>query len=573
MPSWHVSDVRGFTVSATGVPIELASIPDATVEGRLLIWFDGYLSNTPDLAEVYRLWATDAPRHLRGDFAAAIFDADAGRILLLHDELGLKPLFWSVQGQTLWFGTRLEALRDLAGYSGLDEDYIADYISAGEPSGARTPYRGISRLLPGEALVWDGVTAKSLDVWTLDQVEPTRLRPEQYPGALRARMTDAILAATAGKSRVFCQLSGGLDSSSVVALATRALSQPIEAVSVVYPKSYAADERAWMRIVLDLYPVKWHQIDGDACLPFNGEADRALGEPNELCLRPLWDQAYARVLAEGGADVMLTGEGGDNVLLGDHPVPYFLADRLLAGRWRGVPAEAGRWAGAERGRRSVVYGVREFIAKPIFRRFTNVPNDFQMRDIPWLTKAYRARMDTDHRGGRGWLPRSGSIADSFTLQRLVMMARIVSTMEHQWMTPVPIRHPLMDLDLVRFVLSMDWEHKISATQDRLVQRAAMRGILPEATRTRETKGGSSQNWIDGLAQGRAWYERLTDAPRIAARGYADLAAWRTAAAQARIARTTAHMFFDRTAALEMWLQSLETHRDPKPALVSQGNPA
>jgi hypothetical protein len=116
------------------------------------------------------------------------------------------------------------------------------------------------------------------------------------------------------------------------------------------------------------------------------------------------------------------------------------------------------------------------------------------------------------------------------------------------------------------MLSLPWKRRIAPGSDRLLQRAAFRGIVPSETLERRDKGGGSQPFFDGLDAGHAWRTLLTDRPRIVERGYARLDAWRAAIDLARVGQTHEYMPLRGAIILEYWLQQLERY-------PTQGNAA
>ena len=194
-------------------------------------------SDTETIVHAYEQWGEDCVQRFRGMFAFAIWDAPRRRLLLVRDRLGIKPLYWSLVGDTLLFGSEIKAI--LA--SGLIEPVanraaFPELLSTRSIAGEETLFQGIRKLLPGHWLAFeDGVvsTRQYWDVPGRDGVPARRSDPdtvsrfgELLQESVRLRlMADVPLG-------VF--LSGGIDSSAIAAIMARLISQPLKTFSVAF---------------------------------------------------------------------------------------------------------------------------------------------------------------------------------------------------------------------------------------------------------------------------------------------------------------------------------------------------
>ena len=206
-------------------------------------------------------------RYVLGEYALAVYVPHERRLMLTHDELGLMPLFYRATAEGCTFASHLDDLVFETGVGTLDEEYVADYFARGEHFGERTPYEHIRRLLPGQSIAWSGGRQCRCDTWTLDSVSPLVYRDErEYDEHFRDLVTQAVALAAPREARTWCELSGGLDSSTIFSLAHDR--GDLEAVSFLFPQSYTADEREWVERVLAQLPAPWHPLDADAAGPF-----------------------------------------------------------------------------------------------------------------------------------------------------------------------------------------------------------------------------------------------------------------------------------------------------------------
>ena len=569
-------DPNGFLgVLLAGAPPRLGSRPVPARIRSLQILYRGYIGNhaalfgddgsernDPDaefFATAYDRWGAQLSRHVLGEYAVAIYDTHHRTLTLAHDELGLMPLFYAVDSDAIAFGTHLADLVEEIGVGSLDEEYIADYFARGEHLGRRTPYERISRLLPGENLTYGEGCVRTQSAWTLAQPAATGASGlAEEEARLRQLLNEAVTAALPADGRVLCELSGGLDSSTIFNLARRAPGTSVEALSYIYSHSHTADERRWIEIVLREAPLPWHPLDVDATPALSELPHGRIGEPHVWVSHLALNRRYVETVRATGASVVLTGEGGDSVLCGDLQMPFFLADRLRRGELTSLVREGRDWCDGLQGKRSLRHVLTRFAFNGTLARMRGEALEHRTPEIPWADAAYARRVSLFRRGKNPWLPPAGSVGSAYALQRVMRSANLVATNYHFRRDLPPSRHPMLYRPLLEFMLGVDWDHKIAPKSDRLLQRSALRSILPDATLQRRDKGGSSQPFFDGLDASPSWREALTERPRIVDRGYAKLDEWRRAVDLARAGRTSDLSAFRAAAILEVWLQHLET---------------
>lgn len=554
-----------------------ASMPGVEVVGSRHVLFRGYIANRSELraclpggretgaswtdaeliAQADERWGADLSRHVLGEFAVALFAPADGRLLLAHDELGLIPLFYSVERDGIHFSSHLEALVEETGRGELDDDHIATWLARAENIGASTPYAHLRRLLPGESLTWRRGRRSTHDCWTLSSMAPMpAASADGIDERFRRLLREAVEGALPETGKTWCELSGGLDSSTVLAIAGR--SRPdIEAFSWINSRSRTADERPWMEAFLRERPAPHHCIDIDRFAPFSRQPAHFRAEPNAWITNDALDQAYVDCLTSHGVDVLLTGEGGDSVLFGDVQRPFFLADRLRRGAWGAAWREAAEWTQGSNDIRSPTHALFAFGAAPLlpWRRGFSLEGEFTVP--PWIAKPFAKRQDFAGRRRAAWLPKAAGVGEAYVLQRVMFSARLIASHTNQRDIDCSIRNPLMNRSLIEFTLCLPWEAKLRAGGDRLIQRRALTGVLPSATIGRTDKGGSGEPWFEGLDRGVEVRRALTERPRTVERGWLDLDEWRLAVDRARVGSTMLAKF-RAAASTELWLQQVET---------------
>lgn len=509
---------------------------------ELLRYLPGAETEEDLMLRAWRRWGLELQARVLGEYAAAF--RDGAETVLTGDALGLRPLYYSFDGRELRCAPRLEAL----GTGEIDETYVADYLATGTHAGERTPYRHIRRLLPGRTLVLRDGRLTQHRTWDLSRVRPLVLRdPREYEERFRSLLAEGVAATMDGVSGVWSELSGGLDSSSIVAMAGR----PLPTLSIVYSRTRGADERKWIRAVREAFGLEGHEIDFDETPPFSELPESCAAPTPALAVAPLY-RRYEELLSACGVRVLLSGEGGDHVLLANAPEPHHLADPFARGELRRGWNDVRRWTAASPDRRSALYRLFRNVLSPITdRALGRSLRDGERRGVPpWLR--LRARAADAAAPGRD--------VGSQYFSELMRPVSLLGINRHRLARSFEFRCPLLHRPLVEFLHAIPWERKLHPQQDRFLQRRALKGILPEVVRRRGDKRGPEQAYADGL-RGSPWLPLLTDRPQIVERGWVDGALWSQAVDQARFGRTHSLGHFLAAATLEIWLRTRANRLD------------
>lgn len=510
-------------------------------------------------ALAYRWWGDAMQSHLLGEYAVAIFDELTATLLLTHDGLGLLPLFYCHLPHELLFGSHLEEMALAQGGDDLDEEYIADFIVNCSYPKERTPYSAIRRVGPGDSVVYRGGRIVSHRSWALPVTEPIIAAEGEYEERLLSLLNQGVMAALQAPGPVWSELSGGLDSSTIVSIAARSGSKTLEALSRVYNRYRQADESEWINLVLQQYPIPCHRIAGDLYLPYSELPDRFLGEPALPMIDWGVHRYYEKLLGEHGVAAVLTGQGGDIAFYGVGTEPYYLADLARTLKLRLLFSELAQWRLADRHHRSSLYWLANYVFRPLASRWRKRPPrpTWQPQASPWIQPEYAKKMAL-HKRGRPTATRSGYTVDQCFFMEMLSMLMGHITQLNQIPLAFEYRHPLLYRPLVEFMFNLPWNQKFHPDSDRFLQRRAMVGILPEPVRLKRGKIVNDQIYFEGLRQGRDWCELLTDNPRVAARGIVDRGRWIEAVGRARMGLTHFLPQFEAVAMLEIWLRQRET---------------
>jgi asparagine synthase (glutamine-hydrolysing) len=515
-------------------------------------------------ALAFRWWGDDLVKHVLGEYAVVVYDEHARLLLVAHDALGLVPCFVAEQPDTIVAGSHLDDVAREAASDALDDEYVADHLALGRPSSGRTPYRAVRRLLPGRTLTWSRGGVRERTAWQLADVAPVRLASDaEYEERCRELIAEGVRTALDERATTWCELSGGLDSSSIVSTAAAMCARTLPALSCVYERAKSADERPWMAAVVERYGLPWHPIGMDADPPFAELPDVAFAEPNGVM--PLWpyQRRFHALLEDHGVGVVLSGHGGDQVLAGDTPPPRYLADPLqrldLVGFARGLSA----WNRRNPARRSLLHWLSSQVARPLsshaLGRSVVVDNSASYAVPDWIDARYARSSRLRDRIRRRYAPRCRFSGDQYFAEKLYELGTVAGTHRDAVAERFSYRNPLLYRPLVEFLFAIPWEQRLQPEFDRSLHRRAMRGILPEIVRRRRSKSGASQSYFDGLRNG-AWLDILRRKPQLVERGYVDARAWSEAVEQARFGRAHTMSHLIAAATLECWFRQRETTR-------------
>jgi asparagine synthase (glutamine-hydrolysing) len=284
-------------------------------------------SDTETIVHLYEKYDLACLDHLRGMFAFALWDGRTRRLLLVRDRLGIKPVFYRLEPGRLVFASEARALRELAEEPlEVDPQSVYDFFGFRYIPAPRTLYRGVEKLLPGHFLIADYSGVHTREYWDIPGEEDPPRPANQVADELVAQLRESIRLRLVADVPLGVFLSGGTDSSALVALMTELEARPVRTFSVGFEESEYS-ELPYARAVERRFATEHHELivraEQMVCeLPrlvtFRGEP---LAEPTDVALYLL------SRLASESVKVVLAGEGGDELFAG---YPKYAADPLAA---------------------------------------------------------------------------------------------------------------------------------------------------------------------------------------------------------------------------------------------------
>lgn len=290
--------------------------------------------DTEVLVHLYEEYGEAMVDHLVGMFAFAIWDQRREQIFVARDRLGIKPLYWLDDGQRFAFASEIKALLPLVSRREVDPVALSHYLTFVAVPPPRTLFAGVFKLAPGHTMMvdrkapnpprsyWDPLADRALlDGDPADWAELVRERLER--SVERRMMSDVPVG-------VF--LSGGVDSSTNVALMSRLVDEPINTFSIGFHGAEEFNEFQWARRVAERFGTNHHEvlIDHDDLWRFLPDLvfhqDEPIADP--VCV-PLY--FVSKLAKENGVTVVHVGEGSDELFAGYET--YVQAHGFATNQW------------------------------------------------------------------------------------------------------------------------------------------------------------------------------------------------------------------------------------------------
>jgi asparagine synthase (glutamine-hydrolysing) len=464
--------------------------------------------------EAYAAWGERCVDRIDGDFAFAVWDRASRRLFCARDRMGMRPFHYRREGALFIFASDLHAILGLPGVDALpDESMLAQYLACDFRPGDRTLWTGIRRLEPAHSLAVSSEAADPVRYWQPGLDSSLRYRTDdEYVEHYRELLFEAVRRTARSHRPVAYEVSGGLDSTALFAVASRQqderrLPAPgIHALTLSFPGDAAADELRFARAVAEYLGRPVQEI--------------APSSPPPACY---WDwtrryrdfPGYANTSMSIGLDeaavqhgcrVLVTGNGGDEWLC-SRRTGYF--EEFAAGRWSNAARDWGVDA-RSRGTRAATAELARGTLGPLLpesirarlRPLIHRPQGEPERSIGWLSPKLQQGLSTSSlpaisKQARG----QGSERHRRQLETLRDAYSTLAFDSHERQTAslgLERRFPFLNTALVEFAFACPDRMRLRAGADKFLHREAMRGLLPERVRTRADKAEFSVVLFEAL---------------------------------------------------------------------------
>lgn len=509
----------------------LAKMPLSDETGSLCLTLDGRIDNRDELKSdllsrgfwlrtdadaefvlrAYECWGEDCAARLVGDFAFAIWDERRRRLFCARDFIGIKPFYYFYDQRVFLFSSELHSLFEFAETPRRpNEGMIGEYLAVNIRSRDETLFEGIKRLPPAHSVTVETGKLNLRRYWDVDPAKRIRYRRDEEYGEHFLRLfREAVKCRLRVHGGTAADLSGGLDSSSIVSVAQSLIQSGevaedgFETFSRVFPgEDY--DESEYVRAVVE----KWNVVS-TLVLPQPMETNRFVeharrykdfpGYPNGSIVEPISDLARQK-----GCRVNLNGVGGDDVF-------------TIAEQHYSVALRQGRFLKAWQDLRLAVEGMvvspippaRLYLRAAFRKLFGNrratieAQNGEAWPDWPdWINPVFARRIGLADRLRRKISEQQFADADQESLYDVLFDPWILHNLEVDERASafygLEQRQPFRDRRIVEFCCAVPAEQRERNCLTRIALRTAMRGLLPEKIRRRRTKGSFDHLFAEAM---------------------------------------------------------------------------
>lgn len=493
--------------------------PKIVKQADITLAIDGHIYNEDELEagliELYQKYGFEETiKRLNGDFAIALYDYSVDTLWLARDRLGVKPLYFVNKSNFFAFASRLKSLLKLSGVSRKPRDEFIALFSGShyryfDNAKDKSPFEEIFQLPAAHILRYKNSEIKTTCYWQMQDEQDWTNSLDELADRYRQLLKDAVSRRLRVALSPGFTLSGGMDSSSVMATAVKVKGQKLHAFSTVYSDE-TYDESKDIESMLDFCVQNWHKVH-IGCPDVLSVVERMISFHDEPVATATWLSHFllCEKAKQEGFGSLFGGMGGDELNAGEYEhFLFFFADLKAAGLESRLKKEIQMW--------------KRYHNHPIYRKDFDVVEDNFKRMVDFNT-AGRCIYDKK---------RFFSYAEALSADYLELLRRYRPIMEHPFSgylknrtyqdmvsetIPCCLRAedrqgmafgldnflPFFDYRLVEFMFRVPSILKYNDGVTKYLLRESMRGVLPEATRTRIKKTGwnaPAHIWFSGKGQ-------------------------------------------------------------------------
>ena len=462
-------------------------------------------SDTEVIVHLYEEYGRDLVNKLRGMFALAVWDSNKEELTLARDRLGIKPLFYAVQDDKLLFSSEIKSILNSGLYEkNIDYQALHNYLSFMTTSGRRTIFEGVSRLLPGQMLIYSKGQIKKDIYWR----PPVSSKKKVSWGDFYDILLDSVKSHLVSDVELGAFLSGGLDSSAVVGLMSKIMDRPVKTFSIGFSGDEYYNELPFARAVAAHFKTDHQEFvvtpDLVKVLPKIIEYfDEPFAVSSAL---PLY---FLSQLAREKVKVVLSGDGADESMAGYHH--RYLALKLARHFDRNpflkkLPLKDGL---------KIVMGSKRNKVDKFFSQIDSNPEDRYFRYMTKFQEEQKKSLYSDSLRQETTSFNSGNVfshyyeeanVDDFLNRYLYLDLK--TSLPDEMLTKVDrmtmahgleARVPFLDHLLIEYVLPLSSKLKLKGKTPKYILRKAMKGILPRSILKRKKHGFEVpvDEWIRG----------------------------------------------------------------------------
>lgn len=460
-------------------------------------------SDTEIIVHLYEEYGEGFVSHLSGVFAIALYDGNEDKLIIVRDRLGVKPLYYTFQQNVLIFASEVKCILScMAVKRELNNKIMGSYLSFRYIPGEQTFFNDIFKLMPGHYLVFSNNKLKTKEYWSVKFNSGFHEKPEAF-------YTDNIysLLNTSIKDRLMSDvplgifLSGGLDSSIVLALATKLSKEKLKTFSIAFEKPNSKthwsefNELSYAKSTAEFFGSEHYEYTIsnkefiDNLNNIIWYLDEPLGDPTAI---PLY---FISKLAKSHVKVVLSGEGADEIFAGYkiyrepsivnkyNSIPYFLRKSLIEPIIDKMPFDFGKDF-INRSKQNIgsrYRGVGKTFRDAEITQLLNVDySEYVSNSIveKYVSSIYKIAELSDEVNQMLYFDQKIWLPDD------VLMKSDKISMAHS----IELRVPFLDYKLVQFASNIPSKLKYKGKCEKYILKQAFKDILPEFVMKRQKNG-------------------------------------------------------------------------------------
>ncbi len=462
-------------------------------------------TDTEVIVHLYEEYGEKFVTMLNGMFTFAIWDSPKKTLFVGRDRLGIKPLYYTEANGNFIFASEIKSILEVPYViREVDPGALDSYFSFLYTPAPLTMFKGIRKLMPGHMMVWKDGHSESIQYWEMDYTPRKETSLDSLVDEFRVKFGRAVKSQLISDVSLGAFLSGGIDSSAIVANMAEYVKGPVETFSIGYGKEEAYyDESEDAKIIAGRYGTNHHSfILRPDVLEILPEVVRSMDEP--LADSSVIPNYYLCQQTRKHVTVALSGLGGDE-LCGGYPryagmyladfyrrIPRVLREKIISGVVLSIPDSSKGRRFVDRAKRFVKSG-----ALPLDNAYFNMISAFDrenkrglLRDAAWkegessaesIFKGYFCRQQKEVLLNKVF----------FTDMKLYLVDDLLTLTDKMSMAhSLEVRVPFLDNDLVEFMAGIPPELKVRRLTKKYLLKKSLEGILPKKTLYKEKKGFS-----------------------------------------------------------------------------------
>jgi asparagine synthase (glutamine-hydrolysing) len=554
--------------------------PQETPCGHVFTW-DGRLDNRDELMSqlndalradctdlaiveaAFDRWDTDCFHRLIGDWAVAIWKPEDRQLIFAVDYIGVRHIFYYAKWDRVWWSTDVAPLVLFSGDKfTIDADYIGGYF-ANDPDAQRTPYREICQAPPGHFVRIRNRGVSVERYWRFSPKSDIRYKTDaEYEEHFRCMFRQSVRRRLRSDSPILSELSGGLDSSSIVCmaddiLATKEPHAPrLDTISYYDETEPDGDDWTYFRKVEEKRGRAGAHVDVSASAsgPITAEYPEFAALPGYLGLgRPL-EAARAAIVRERGYRAVLSGVGGDEFMGGIPDPSAQLADLIVHGQLVSLAKQLVAWSLVKR--RPWIQLLSDALVDLLpasLRQYLVKEAKVETWIEPNFAKRARIavkQLGVDEQFGL-WLPTRQQY-----IRGLLMMGNNMSKRLPPALALEETRYPYLDQNLIEFILSIPANQLLRPGERRSLMRRSLAGIVPQEILSRRTKQFAARTPMVAIGKNSEQLREHFSSPLSSALGYVNPRLFMERLEEAQHGKKIHIVRMFRTISLELWLRQV-----------------